>query len=204
MQIGVATVANSMEVPSVQFSCSVMSDFLWPHESQHVRPPCPSLALGVHSNSCPSSQWCHPAISSSVVPSPPVPNPLQHQGLFQWVNSLHVVAKVLEFHLQHQSFQWTGLISLRMDWLDLLAVPYKTKNKVTVWSSKTYSWGYIWRKLTWKNICTLMFTAALTIAKMWKQPKFSSKDEWIKIWCVCIYTHTHTHTHTGMLAIKMK
>ena len=53
---------------SVQFSRSVMSDSLWPHESQHTRPPCPSPSPGVHSNSCPSSRWCHPAISSSVVP----------------------------------------------------------------------------------------------------------------------------------------
>ena len=53
---------------SVQFSHSVMSDSLWPHESQHARPPCPSPTPGVHSDSHPSSQWCHPAISSSVVP----------------------------------------------------------------------------------------------------------------------------------------
>ena len=53
---------------SVQFSHSVMSDSLWPNESQHVRPPCPSPTFGVHWNSCPLSQWCHPAISSSVVP----------------------------------------------------------------------------------------------------------------------------------------
>ena len=53
---------------SVQFSRSVMCDSLWPQESQHARPPCPSSTPGVHSNSCPSSQWCHPAISSSVVP----------------------------------------------------------------------------------------------------------------------------------------
>ena len=52
---------------------------------------------GDHSNSCPLSRWCHPAISSSVVPSPPAPNPSQHQSLFQWVNSSHEVAKVLEF-----------------------------------------------------------------------------------------------------------
>ena len=51
----------------VQFSCSVVSDSLWSHESQHARPPCPSPTPEVHSNSCPSSQWCHPAISSSVV-----------------------------------------------------------------------------------------------------------------------------------------
>ena len=53
---------------SVQFSCSVMSDSLWPHESQHARPPCSSPTPGVYSNSWPLSQWCHPAISSSVVP----------------------------------------------------------------------------------------------------------------------------------------
>ena len=53
---------------SVQFSRSVVSNSLWPHESQHARPPCPSPTPGVHSDSLPSSQWCHPAISSSVVP----------------------------------------------------------------------------------------------------------------------------------------
>ena len=53
---------------SVQFSRSVVSDSLQPHESQHARPPCPSSTPGVHSDSCPSSQWFHPAISSSVVP----------------------------------------------------------------------------------------------------------------------------------------
>ena len=53
---------------SVQFSCSVMSDSLWPHGLQHARPPCPSPTPGACSNSCPSSWWCHPTISSSVVP----------------------------------------------------------------------------------------------------------------------------------------
>ena len=91
---------------SVQFSRSVVSDSLWPHESQHARPPCPSPSPGVHSDSHSLSQWCHPAISSSVVPFSSCPNPSQHQGLFQWVNSLHEVAKLLEFQLQHQSFQW--------------------------------------------------------------------------------------------------
>ena len=84
---------------SVQFSCSVVSDSLRPHESQHARPPGPSSTPRVHSDSSPSSPWCHPVISSSVIPSPPAPNPSQHQSLFQWVNSLHEVAKVLEFQL---------------------------------------------------------------------------------------------------------
>ena len=63
-------------------------------------------------------QPSHPLSS----PSPPSLNLSQHQGLFQWVNSLHEVAKVLEFQLQHQSFQWSPSISFRMDWLDILAV----------------------------------------------------------------------------------
>ena len=61
---------------SVQFSCSVMSDSLWPHESQHARPPCPSPTPRVHPNSHPSSRWCHPAISSSVVPFSSCPQSL--------------------------------------------------------------------------------------------------------------------------------
>ena len=64
-------------------------------------------------------------------PSPPAPNPSQHQGLFQWVSSSHEVVGVLEFQLQHQSFQWNpGLISFRMDWLDLLAVHHSSKASI--------------------------------------------------------------------------
>ena len=66
----------------------------------------PSPSPGTCSNSCPSGWWYHPTISSSVSPSPPALNLSQHQGLFQWVSSTHQVAKVLEFKLQHQSFQW--------------------------------------------------------------------------------------------------
>ena len=88
---------------SVQFSCSVMSDSLQPHRLQHIMPPCPSPTPGVYSNSSPLSRWCHTAISS---PSPPSFDLSQHQGLFKWVSSSHQVAKVLEFQLQHQSFQW--------------------------------------------------------------------------------------------------
>ena len=67
--------------------------------------PCPLPTPRACSNSCPSSQWCPPTIPSSVVPSPAF-NLSQHQCLFQWVSSSHQVAKVLEFQLQHQSFQW--------------------------------------------------------------------------------------------------
>ena len=78
-------------------------------------------------------QPSHPLLS----PSPPAPNPSQHQGVFQWVNSSHEVAKVLEFQFQHQSFQWTsGLVSFRIDWLDLLAVQGTLKSLFQHHSSK--------------------------------------------------------------------
>ena len=103
---------------SVQFSGSVMSDSLWPHESQHTRPPYPLLQLleftQTHVHQVGDAiQPSHPLLS----PSPPAPNPSQHQGLFQWVTSLHEVAKVLEFQLQHQSFQWTPRTDLLQDGL---------------------------------------------------------------------------------------
>ena len=97
-----------------------MSDSLGPHESQHARPPCPSRSLLKHVHRVSDAIQPSRPLSS---PSPPAPNPSQHQSLFQGVNSLHEVAKVLKFQLQHQSFQeHPGLISFRMDWLDLLAV----------------------------------------------------------------------------------
>ena len=67
---------------SVQFSCSVVSDSLQPHELQHTRPPCPSPTPGVYPNSCPSSRWHHPAISSSVVPFSSCPQSLPASGSF--------------------------------------------------------------------------------------------------------------------------
>ena len=88
---------------SVQFSRSVVSNSLRPHESQHARPPYPSPTPGVYPNSCPSSQPSHPLS----YPSPPALNLSQPQGLFKWVSSSHQVAKVLEFQVKHQSYQWT-------------------------------------------------------------------------------------------------
>ena len=97
---------------SVQFSLSVVPDSLWPPGLEDARLPCPSPTPGVYSNSCPSSQWCHPTISSSVVPFSSCLQSFQHQGLFQWVSSSHQVTKGLELQLQHQSFQWIFRIDL--------------------------------------------------------------------------------------------
>ena len=96
---------NNLQSIQYQFSRSVVSDFLQPHGRQHARPPWPLPTTGVYTNSCPLSRWCHPTISS-VVPFSSSLQPYQHQGLLQKVSSLHQVAEVLEFELQHQSFQW--------------------------------------------------------------------------------------------------
>ena len=108
---------------SVQFSRSVMSSSLWPHKLQHARPPCPSPTPGVYSNSCPSSRWCHPAISSSVVPFSSCPQSLPASGsfpmsqLFTWdgqSTGVSALASVLPMNTQYWSpLEWTGWISLQ-------------------------------------------------------------------------------------------
>ena len=108
---------------SVQFSRSAMSVSLWPHESQHARPPCPSLTPGVYSNSCPSSRWSRPAISSSAVPfssclqSLPASGSFPVSQLFTWggqSTGASASASVLPMNTQDWSpLGWTGWISLQ-------------------------------------------------------------------------------------------
>ena len=95
---------------SVQFSSVQSLSCVWLFETpwlQQARPPCPSPTPRVYLNSCPLSRWCHPAISSSVIPFSSCLQFSPASGLFKWVSSSYEVAKVLEFQLQHQSFQWT-------------------------------------------------------------------------------------------------
>ena len=104
-------------------SHSVVSDSLRPHESQHARPPCPSPTPGVHSNSCPSSRWCHPTISFSVIPFSSCPQSLPASGsypvsqLFAWGGqSIGVSASASVLPKKSQSWsplRWTGWISLQ-------------------------------------------------------------------------------------------
>ena len=91
---------------SVQFSHSVVSDSFQPHEPQHARPFCPSATPRVRPKPCPLSWWCHPTISSSVVPFSSCLQSFPASVPFQWASSSHQVAKILEFQHQHQSFQW--------------------------------------------------------------------------------------------------
>jgi len=106
----------------VQFSLSVMSDSLWPHGLQHTRPPCPPPTPGVYSNSCPLSQWCHPTISSSVIPfssclqSFPVSGSFPMSQLFTWGGQsigVSASASVLLMNTQGWSLGWIGWISLQ-------------------------------------------------------------------------------------------
>ena len=101
----------------VQFSVSVVSDSLRSQELQHARPPCPSPTTRVYPNPSPSHWWCHPAISSSVVPFSFCPQSLPASESFPMSQLFTWVAKVLEFQLQHQSFQWTPRTDLLWDGL---------------------------------------------------------------------------------------
>ena len=112
-----------MPLSSVQFSHSAMSDSLQPHESQHTRPPCPSPTPGVHSNSHPSSGWCHQAITSYVVPFSSCPQSFQASEsfpmsqLFTWGGQntgVSASASFLPKNTQGWSpSEWTGWISLQ-------------------------------------------------------------------------------------------
>ena len=118
--------SRNVQFSSVQFSRSVVSDSLWPHELQHARPPCPSPTPGVHSDSRPLSRWCHPAISSSVVPCSSCPQSLPASGsfpvsqLFSWGGQSTGVS-ALESFLPKNTQDWSPL-EWKMVWLDLLAV----------------------------------------------------------------------------------
>ena len=110
---------------SVKFSCSVVSDSLRPHESQHARPPCPSPTPGVHSDSRPSSQWCHPAISSSVIPfsscpqSLPASESFPMSQLFSWGGQspgVSALASFLPKKFQGWSpSEWAGYAMLKIN-----------------------------------------------------------------------------------------
>ena len=122
---------RTFNIYSLQFSRSVVSDSLQPHESQHARPPCPSPSLRVHSNSRPLSQWCHPAISSSVIPFSSCPQSLPASESFP-VSQLMRWPKYWSFSFSiTPSKEHPGLISFRMDWLDLLAVQGTLKSSPT-------------------------------------------------------------------------
>ena len=122
----------------VQFSRSVISDSLRPHELQHARPPCPSPTLGVHPNPCPSSQWCHPnhlVLCRPLLLLPPIFPSIRG---FSNESALHIrCPKYWSFSFNiSPSNEHPGLISFRMDWLDLLVVQGTLKSLLQHHSSK--------------------------------------------------------------------
>ena len=143
----------------IQFSCSVTFNSLRPHGLQHARPPFPSPTPGVHSNSYPLSQWCHPTISYSVITfsshlqSFPASGSIQMSQLFADQSEVTRWPKYwsLSFNIS-LSNEHPGLISFRMDWLDLLAVQGTLKSLLQHHSSKA---SIIW--------CSAFFIVQLSV-----------------------------------------
>ena len=126
---------NYWYISSVQFSCSVVFDSLRPHEPQHARPPGPSPTPRVHPNPCPSSRWCHPTISSSVAPFFPCPQSFASSGNESALRIMWPKYWSFSFNISPAN-EHPGLISFRMDWLDLLAVQGTLKSLLQHHSSK--------------------------------------------------------------------
>ena len=153
-------------ISSVQFSHSVVSGSLQPHEPQHARPPCPSPAPGVHPNPCPLSRWCHSTILSSVIPFSSCPQSFPASGSFP-MSSSHQVAKVLEFQLQRQSFQWTSRTDLLSD--GLVGFPCSPRDSQE--SSPTPQFKNIH-----SSVLSLLYSPTLTsIHDHWKTIAFVNK-----------------------------
>ena len=152
---------NKTNNTNVQFSCSVMSNSLQPHELQHARPPCTSPTRRVHLNSCPLSQWCHPAISSSFAPFSSCPQSLRASEsltmsqLFAWggqSTGVSVLASFLPRNTQGWSpLEWTGWISLQSKGFSRV---FSNTEAPIIWPPDVKNWfigkdpdaGKVWRQ----------------------------------------------------------
>ena len=137
---------------SVQFNCSVVSNSLRHHEPQHARPSYPSQTPRVHTNPCPLSRWCHPTISSSVVPFFSCPQSVPASGAFPVSQLFTSDGQSISFSFNiRPSNEHPGLISFRKNWLDLLAVQGTLKRLLQHHSSKA---SILW--------CSAFFTVQLS------------------------------------------
>ena len=148
---------SDSKLSSFQFSRSVVSNSLRPHEPQHARLPCPSPTPGVHPNPCPLSRWCHPTVSSCC-PLLLLPSIFPSIRVFSNESALHIRwPKYWSFRFSiSPSSEHPGLISFRMDWLDLLAIQGTLKSLLQHHSSKAsifrHSAGFCFQvtlRLTW-------------------------------------------------------
>ena len=148
---------------SVQFNGSVVSDFLWPHGLQHLRPPSPSPTPGVYSNSSPLSQWCHSTISSCH-PLLLLPSIIPSIRIFSYESVLHIRWPQywnFSFNISPSNEQ-SGLISFRMNWLDLLAVQGTLKSSPTPQFKSINS-----------SVLSILYSPTLTfIQDYWKKYSF--------------------------------
>ena len=154
-----------------------MSNSLQTPGLQRTRPPCPSPTPRVYSNSCPLSRWCHPTISSPVIPSPPAFNLSQHQGLFQWVSSLHQEAKVLEFQLQHQSSQMNIQDWFPLELTNLISLQSKGLSRVLSNTTVRKHQFFGAQSSLWSN--SHIHTWLLEKLQLWLYGPLSAK------WCLC-------------------
>ena len=153
---------------SVQFSCSVVSDSLQPHELQHTRLPCPSLSPRVCSDPCPSSRWCHPTISSSVDPFSSCLQSLPASGSFPIESVLIRWPKYWSSSFSiSTSNEYSGLISFRMDWLDLLAIQGTLKSLLQHHNMKSIN----------SLVLNLLYGSTLTfVYDYWENHRFDYMD----------------------------
>ena len=163
---------NESSFSSVQFSGSVVSDSLRPHELQHARPPCPSQTPWVYSNSCQSSQWCHPAISSSGVSFSSCPQSLPASGSFPMSQLFASGGQSIgSFSFSTSpSNEHPGLISFRMDWLDLLAVQRTLKSLLQQSSLGCDLFDFIYFN---RRIISLQYCAGFYQTSTWISHRFT-------------------------------
>ena len=184
---------------SVQFSRSVMSYSLRPHEPQHARPPCPSPTPVVHQNPCPLNQWCHPTISSSVVPFSSCLSIFPSIRVFSSESILCIRwPKYCSFSFSiSPSNEYSGLISFRMDWFDLLAVQWTLESLLQTTVQKHQFFGTqlsLWSNClihTWLLEKTTALTSQTFVSKVVSllfqmlRNGFNDKSYWEKKVSIC-------------------
>ena len=151
---------KKFQFSSVQFSRSVVSDSLRPHGPQHARPPCPSPTPRVYSNSCPLSQWCHHPLLLLCCPLFLLPSILPSIRVFSSESVLHIRGPKYWSFSFSPSNEYSGLISFRMDWLDLLSVQGTLKSLLQHHSSKA--------SILWSSAFFIVHTWLISIHDHWK------------------------------------